>query len=140
MSEAKEGSSSGTFSWYLTEVIDTNSNFINYYYVKDEGKSYLSHIDYTGNQAQGLSPSATVEFFLESREDITSSYLSSSRIAISKRLKEVLVKLKGSLIWKYTLEYTYSPDTNRSLLTGVKQYASDGSALPEQRLEYQENG
>ncbi|MFH1691501.1 MAG: SpvB/TcaC N-terminal domain-containing protein [Candidatus Omnitrophota bacterium] len=138
-SEAKEGSSLGTFSWYLTKAIDTNSNYIDYYYTKDEGKAYLSRIEYTGNQDQGLSSSATVEFFLETREDITSSYLSSSRIAVTKRLKEVLVKLEGGLVWRYVLEYTYSPDTNRSLLTSVRQYASDGAALPEQKLGYQKN-
>ena len=136
---SKEGSSQGTFSWYLTKAIDANSNYVDYYYIKDEGKVYLSHIDYTGNESQGLSPSATVEFILETREDVASSYLSSSRIATAKRLKEVLVKLKGSLVWRYVLGYIYSPGTNRSLLISVKQFAADGKALPEQKLGYQEN-
>jgi len=133
---SKEVSSSGTFAWYITKAIDTNKNYIEYTYIKDEGKSYLSRIDYTGNEA-GFSPTNSVEFFLEGRDDVPSSYISSSKIATSKRLKEIQVKVNSDLVWKYVLEYGYSPDTNRSLLKSVKQYGVDGKVLPEQKLVYQ---
>ncbi len=135
-SSAKETSPSGTFAWYLTKAIDANKNYIEYTYIKDEGKSYLSRIDYTGNEA-GFSPTNSVEFFLESREDTPSSYISNARIAIAKRLHEIQVKVNSELVWRYVLEYEYSQDTNRSLLKSVKQYGADGKVLPEQKLSYQ---
>ena len=132
----REVSISGTFAWYITKAVDTNKNYIEYSYIKDEGKCYLSHIDYTGNEA-GFSPTNSVEFFLEGRDDVPSSYISSSKIATAKRLKEIQVKVNSDLVWKYVLEYEYSQDTNRSLLKSVKQYGADGKVLPEQKLSYQ---
>ncbi|MFH1440767.1 MAG: SpvB/TcaC N-terminal domain-containing protein, partial [Candidatus Omnitrophota bacterium] len=134
--DSKETSTSGTFSWYITKAIDTNGNYIEYYYTKDQGKAYLSRIDYTGNET-GVSPTNSVEFSLEPRDDIISSYISTSRIATAKRLKEVEAKVKGELVWRYELEYGYSPDSNRSLLKSVKQSGSDGKSLPQQRFNYQ---
>ncbi|MCU0666101.1 MAG: hypothetical protein MUF05_03290 [Candidatus Omnitrophica bacterium] len=135
-SESKEGSSKGTFSWYITKAMDINGNYLTYSYTKDQGKSYLSLINYTGHTS-GISPTNTVEFTLEDRTDIPSSYISSAKIATAKRLKEILVKIKGDLVWRYELEYAYSPDTNRSLLKSIKQVAADGKALPEQKFGYQ---
>lgn len=133
---AKEVSSEGTFSWFLTKGIDTNGNYIEYTYVKDDGKSYLSSISYAGNE-QGIAPTNLVEFILESREDSSSSYISTSRIAVNKRLKEIEVKLNGELVWRYEIEYGYSQDTNRSLISSVTQYAADGKSIPAQQFSYQ---
>lgn len=137
--DSKESSSKGTFSWHLTKAEDTNGNYIQYSYAKDEGKCYLSRIDYTGNN-NGLAPTNNVEFFLEPRTDVPSSYISGSRIATARRLKEIQVKQDSLLVWRYELEYAYSPDTNRSLLKSVTQFAADGKSLPVQRLSYQGSG
>jgi hypothetical protein len=134
--DAREGSSHGTFSWYLTKAVDTNGNYIAYTYVRDQGKCYLSRIDYTGNDS-GVSPTNTVEFFLESRDDVASSYISSGRIATAKRLKEIRVTVNSSVAWRYELNYSVSQDTNRSLLISFTQYASDDKNLPVQIFEYQ---
>ena len=135
-SSAKETSAKGTFSWYLTKAKDTNGNYLEFDYTTDQGKCYLSRIGYTGNDA-GIAPTNTVEFILEPRQDIPSSYISTAKVVTAKRLKEIQVKVHLDLVWRYVLEYTYSPDTNRSLLTSVKQLAGDGKMLPEQRLTYQ---
>ncbi|MFH1768460.1 MAG: SpvB/TcaC N-terminal domain-containing protein [Candidatus Omnitrophota bacterium] len=135
-SYSKEGSSKGTFAWYLTKAVDTNGNYIGYSYTKDQGKSYLWRIEYTGNE-MGLSPTQTVEFFLEARDDVASSYISSAKIATAKRLKEIHVKVNNDLVWRYELEYAYSPKTRRSLLVTVTQKSADDRALPPQRLKYQ---
>jgi hypothetical protein len=134
--DAKEGSTGGTFSWYVTKASDTNGNYIEFNYSKDHGKVYLSRIDYTGNEV-GVSPTNSVEFFLESRADVPSSYMSSVKVATAKRLKEIQVKVDSDLVWRYELEYSYSQDTNRSLLTSVTQSGSDGKSMPVQRFSYQ---
>jgi len=135
-SDSKETSFQGTFSWYLTKAVDTNGNYIEYQYTKDQGKSYLNRINYTGNE-MGISPANYVEFTLESRDDISNSYISSSKIVTARRLKEIQVKQNYDLVWRYVLEYEYSPDTSRSLLTSITQYASDNKSLPIQTLSYQ---
>lgn len=134
--DSRETSLQGTYSWALTKAIDTNGNYIEYSYVKDQGKTYLAHIDYTGNEI-GIAPTNSVEFFLESRSDVASSYISTSKIAVAKRLKEIQVKVNSSLVWRYVLEYAASTDTDRSLLTRITQYSSDNKNLPVQSFTYQ---
>lgn len=137
--DSKEISSKGTFSWHLTKAVDTNGNYIQFRYAKDQGKTYLSRIDYTGNDV-GLSPTNSIEFVLEpgQRDDIISSYISTSKITTAKRLKEIKVSQGYDLVWRYALEYGYSSDTNRSLLKSITQYGSDGKSLPKQEFTYQE--
>ncbi|MBF0522504.1 MAG: hypothetical protein HQL24_05540 [Candidatus Omnitrophica bacterium] len=138
-SDAREDATQGTFSWYLTKAIDTNGNYVAYSYTKDQGKNYLSRVDYTGNDID-VAPTNSVEFVLESREDVVPSYLSTSKISTAKRLKEIQVKANSQLVWRYVLDYSLSLDTNRSLLTSITQFASDGKSLPVQRMKYQSSG
>jgi len=136
--ESKETSPFGTFSWYLTKAIDNNNNYIIYTYIKDLGKSYLSRIDYTGNDATGTSPTNSVELFTESREDILSSYISSAKISTSRRLNRIETRVDTDPVWVYKLDYGLSPDTNRSLLKSVTQFdAKEEKSFPAQEFEYQ---
>ncbi len=134
---SKETSTEGTFSWYITKVIDTNTNYIEYSYTKNDGKCYLSSIEYTGNENVGFSPKHQIKFSLEPRDDVFSSYLSGAKIATTQRLSQVQVSVNAELVWRYALEYIYSEDTNRSLLKSITQYAADGKAFPTQTFTYQ---
>lgn len=135
--DSKETSPQGTYSWYLTKAVDTNGNFVEYDYSKDQGKVYLTLISYTGNESLSTSATNTVEFVLEPKDDIFSSYISGAKIVTAKRLKELRVKVNSDLVWRYVLEYGYSPDTNRSLLKSITQYGSDSKNAPIQRFDYQ---
>lgn len=139
--ESKETAPAGSFCWYVTRALDTNGNYLDYSYFKDQGKCYLSRIDYTGNENAGFSPTNSVEFILDpvNRQDVISSYLSGTKVSMAKRLKEILVKVNSQLVWRYVLEYAYSPDTNRSLLKSVTQYSADGLSLPVPKLSYQKS-
>ncbi|MFH1317766.1 MAG: SpvB/TcaC N-terminal domain-containing protein [Candidatus Omnitrophota bacterium] len=135
--DSKETSPKGTFSWYLNKAIDTNSNYIEYKYTKNQNKSYLSQINYTGSQTQGIQPTNTINFFLEDRTDLISSYISTNPITTAKRLKEIEINTNSQLVWRYKLEYDYSQDTNRSLLKRIRQLAADNKELPVQEFDYQ---
>jgi len=139
-SEAKETSPLGTFAWYLTKSRDTNGNTIAYSYVKDEGRSYLSHIEYTGNDVVGTPPRHTVDFVLEPRPDVPVSYLSGARIATAKRLKEIVASTNGEIVWHTYLTYGLSADTDRSLLASFQQCAADGLCFPAQQMSYCSSG
>jgi len=135
--DSKEITPSGTYLWNLTKAIDNNGNFIELLYTKDQEKSYLYQIEYTGNEITGTPPTNTIEFSLESRDDFTSSYISGAEIKLAKRLSEIYIKVQNDLVWRYLLTYEYSPDTNRSLLKTVTKYSSDGQAFPTQTFSYQ---
>ena len=137
--DSKEASPDGTFSWRLTKVVDNNGNYIALSYIKDEGKSYLSSIDYTGNEKTAYPPTHTVTFYLEDRDDVVSSYISGSKILMRKRLKTIEASIGYNLIWRYELNYEYAPETNRSLLKYIQRFTSDGKPFPEQRFYYQKH-
>ncbi|RLB71668.1 MAG: hypothetical protein DRH04_01275 [Deltaproteobacteria bacterium] len=136
--------SNGIFSWHLDRVEDTNGNYMTYTYVKDQGQIYPSQIDYNGHTS-GVSPTHQVLFTLEDRfvgddyKDVTFSYISSSRVTTAKRLKEIEVRVGGSLARKYEIEYIYSDSTGRSLIDSIQEIGKDGtSTLPEITFTYTE--
>ncbi len=128
--DSKESSIKGVFAWKLTQVMDNNGNTINFSYIKDEGKSYLSGISYNNGTHM-------IDFYLEDRNDIVSSYISGSKILMRKRLRRVEVSIGYDLAWRYELDYGYASETNRSLLKSVQRFTSDGKAFPVQEFNYQ---
>jgi len=137
--ESKEAGWGGTFSWYLTKVLDTNGNDVRYDYSKDSGKTYLLRITYTGNEDAGVVGKNSVDFVLEDRADHIFNYMSGAKIETTKRLKEILAKCNGDLVWRYAIEYGKSGDTDRSIVTSFQQCAGDGICFPSQTFEYQNN-
>ncbi|MFA5125280.1 MAG: SpvB/TcaC N-terminal domain-containing protein [Patescibacteria group bacterium] len=137
--ESREAGWGGTFSWYLTRVLDTNGNDVKYDYAKDAGKTYLLRIIYTGNENAGVTGRNSVDFVLEDRADHVFSYISGTKIETAKRLKEILAKCNGDLVWRYVIEYGKSDDTDRSVVASFQQCAGDGSCFPKQAFEYQSN-
>ncbi|MEW6115271.1 MAG: SpvB/TcaC N-terminal domain-containing protein [Nitrospirota bacterium] len=132
------------FKWCLDKVQDLNGNYMTVTYFKDQGEIYLEQINYTGN-VKGLSPAAYVKFIRESRTDAPPMYTTNALVKMAYRLKtiEVHYVLEGvdSLVRRYSLNYTYSPDSYRSTLTSVTQYGSDGvSALPSTTFGWQTGG
>ena len=135
--EAKEPGSGGTFSWYLTKAIDTNGNYVVFNYTSDQGKAYVYRIEYTGNTS-GTAPTNSVDFTLESRDDVASSYISGVKISTAMRLKEVSMSVGQDLAWRYAFEYGYSPDTGRSRITSITQFTSDDKSYPAHTFHYQD--
>lgn len=135
--DSKETSASGTFLWNLTKVTDNNANFIELNYTKDQNKTYLYYIEYTGNENTQTPPKNRIDFILEDRTDVSSNYIFGSEVKTAKRLSQIQVKQQNGLVWRYEFTYGYSQDTKRSLLTSITQYSSDGAALPTQTFTYQ---
>jgi len=139
-STSKEiGLNNATYNWYITKAVDNNSNYITYDYIKDQGKCYLSKVEYTGNEAAHVSAKYRIDFYLSDRDDTQSSYISGEKITTAKRLDKIEVYFDGVLVWKYQLDYVYSLDTGRSLLESFTQYTSDGKEFPAQTFTYQKS-
>ncbi len=139
-SSSRMTNQNGIYRWNLDKVVDVNGNSMSFNFVTDGGQTYLNQIQYTGNENEGDLPSYTVDFILESRPDVSSSYQSLAKVTIAKRLKEILVKYNGELIKRYAFQYTLSPDTFRSLLTSISVFGTDNTtSLPPIQYQYNQN-
>lgn len=134
---SRQSNPKGTFKWCLDKIVDIHGNYLTISYLLDQGQLYPQQIQYTGKEG-GEVPTHTVDFSYGDRTDVFSNYRSNSEIKTAKRLKEIDIKVSGERARKYVLEYIYSVDTSRSLLTSVTQYGSDGvSSLPPITFNYQ---
>ena len=130
------GDSNKTFGWYLNRVEDVYGNYVTYIYDKPaDSQIYPAEIQYTGGNA--LAPDKSVIFnYSENRSDKMYSYRSGWRIATTKLLSSIHVKLGGVLQWRYELAYATSQDTGRSLLKSVTVYDKEGKSLPPKTFTY----
>ena len=129
------------FRWALDKVVDVHGNTLTVTYAKDQGQLYPAQIDYTGHDPSSLAPANRIVFTLESRPDVETSYRSGFAVTTAKRLKTIEAKatVSGvvSLARRYTLAYTQSPRTGRSLLSAVTQVGTDGTtSLPATTFTY----
>ncbi len=127
------------FRWALDRVVDVNGNETVITYTKDANLLYLSNISYNGNINDGsITARNTVDFELTARQDKTISLQPGFRVETTKLLTNVIVKANGSLVRRYSLAYTNSPSTFRSLLASATVFGTDNTSyLPAQRFNYQ---
>jgi len=134
-----QGFSGSTFRWVLNKVIDVNGNETLLKYMTDGGNLYLTNIAYNANiNSPNLAATHTVDFVLTNRPDTNIALISGYRVQTRKRLAEIQVKVSGSNVRKYVLNYTTSSSTSRSLLASITEYGSDYStSLPPVTFNYQ---
>ena len=140
--DSEQTAAGGTFRWCLRKVLDTNGNFLTVTYVKDQGQSYLSRIDYTGHETSGVqdvAPANYVTFITEARPDVDVSYRSGAEAKTALRLKEIAAYAQNQLARKYVLTYAQSQRSGRSLLASVTQVGADGvTSMPAMTFTYQD--
>ncbi len=140
-SASRQDNAYGIFKWCLDRVEDTNGNYMTVSYTKDQGEIYIDRIEYTGHTS-GLSPSNSVQFVYETRNDAPLMYRIKSAVRTAKRLKTIEIRsLNNELARKYELAYSYSPASGRSLLSHVYQYGTDNVSWQEVlNLTWQQGG
>lgn len=132
--------SKGTFSWALDKILDKRGNYLSISYVQEENNLYPSTILYTANENTGLAEKNRIVFNYETRPDVFISYIIGARVKKEKRLSSIEVYFDDGLVRKYSFEYTKGGSTQRSLLSEVNQYGSDGTtALPSITFSYHSN-
>ncbi len=124
--------------WSLDRIKDRNGNSIFFTYEEnpapnDRGAVYLSKIEYSNDKKR------VIEFILEG-SDRPDTYMiidQGSEVVESRRLAEILITVDGSRARKYLLNYSMNEIQNKSLLTSITQYGSDGiTSLPPVTFEY----
>jgi len=125
--------SNRVYKWCLDKVVDPNGNYIAVSYEKDQGQIYLKQIDYTGNEGSSAwPPNISVIFHLEDgRPDMNKVYITLFEVVTAKRMKTVEVRSLDGLVHAYSLFYSQSDSSSRSLLTKVQQIAGDVIITPE---------
>src|SRR5215471_8041945 len=131
------------FRWALRTEQDTNGNAVQYGYWCDPGQNcYLDTIGYNGT---------TIRLWREARPDDI-SFANGSYVGHTNfRLKTVEVDVSGRPLRAYRLTYATGGDSNRSVLTGVREYGTDvaidgtgtvtgGTSLPAQTMGYTAGG
>nr|WP_255679752.1 SpvB/TcaC N-terminal domain-containing protein [Methylocystis sp. WRRC1] len=112
------------YKWMLTEVRDTNNDFITYQYYKDAGQIYPSSIIYTGNGAtNGV---FQIDFTRTSRTDNKQlTALAGFPVKTNYRISEIAASVNGSWARKYALSTGTGVAGNRLLLTGITESGRD---------------
>lgn len=122
--------------WSLDKVNDTHNNSIYYNYLEnpnadDNGTVYLNKIEYNNDRQR------IIYFDIESRTDKYCVYDQGSKVCLAGRLKNINVTANGSLVRRYSLDYTYNNATSKSLLSSITEYGSDSSSsLPATNFSY----
>jgi len=128
------------YAWLLERTEDPHGNWIAYAYgmPADSGVAYLERIEYA--QA-GAPANRSVEFLREFRPDRAISYRAGFREVTDERIWRIQVRAAASAaVTHYDLEYTASPDSNRSLLERVTRFGADAaSSLPPWEFAYSES-
>jgi RHS repeat-associated protein len=133
--------------WYMSRSSDHSGNTISYTYNKDAstGENKPASVSWGANSAQNTPHFARVNFVYETRPDARLGYLAGSRLDERLRLKTIAssvdVSNDSSGNWvpalTYTLAYTQSPSSGRSLLQSVTACDVE-RCLPATTLRYGE--
>jgi RHS repeat-associated protein len=130
------------FVWGLKQVRDISGNTVTYFYDKPGGTGvgaanaglgqelYLSKILYTGSITSNTpdDPAYEVDLVRESRPDVGVDGRGGFLRVTSERLKQIVIKYRGSVVRSDTLNYKTGV-FGKSLLTSVGQYGKDGTAV-----------
>ncbi len=124
------GNGSTVLNWYINKVTDLNGNYMTYTYGKSGNEMWIDRIDYTGNEAAGLSPYARVQFEYDTGIHVGTVFAAGYAIRQTRLLRAVKVLYKNNggyeLVRQYNL--SYSNDSPKKLVS-VQLMAADSSVL-----------
>jgi len=127
----KYSTPSGTLRWGQTSSVDTHNNTVTYTWTCPTDDDCYPDTVVFGPYS--------VQISREARPDVMSfatGHASTLR-RMRSRLSSIAVRYAGALVREYRLAYTTSGLTARSLLQSVREYGSDGTALPPHVFQYQ---
>jgi RHS repeat-associated protein len=118
--------------WALNKISNTNGNYLTITYVNDtaNGQIYPSRIDYTMNNATGLTAHQSVQFFYNTnRPDVVPLYQAGSLQRTTVLLTNIKTYYNSTLVQDYRLAYQLGSATTRSRLASVTRCDAAGNCL-----------
>ncbi|MFW5752325.1 MAG: hypothetical protein ACOCW8_03185, partial [bacterium] len=132
----------GIYKWYLNKVTDSNGNYIRYFYdSKEDGETWISRIEYGGNENTGDSHACSVEFRYYSMQELELTagtlpkYIAGNELTRERVLKEIVTKSSSEVYRRYHLDYDINA-LKTPFLTKVEVQNRDGESLPETVFEW----
>ncbi len=110
----------GVLTWALTKVEDRAGNYMTYHYARSSTEQRIAEIKYTGNDAAGLQPYASVKFEYEDRAHERNFFVVGHEYKLQKRLSNVKSFYGTDLVRDYRLSYQEIDDAPH--LTSVTEY------------------
>ena len=117
------GAGGSTFGYYLVEMVDTYDHRIRYDYELDGGRPYVTHIGWVYRSP--TNPRYEVEFEYEPREDVLSDGKPGAEILLTRRLRNVRVRVNTQQLRRYQL--TYQPYAQTGGLTRLARVTTYGT-------------
>jgi len=114
--------------WVVTKVTDTNGNYFTVSYTGNSNYNelYPQRIDYTGNESASLSPYASVRFNYQNTTDTAYTYISGKIVRKLKCISSISAFYGETKVRE--LRMTYGVVNNKQLLSGITEYAQDGTS------------
>ena len=131
----------GVYTWFVNKVKDNFGNYIKYNYAsKEDGETWISSIEYNGNQNTSIEPTCKIEFNyytlqeLNVNTSLTPVFIGGNRITFGKILKNIKVFSNNNLIKTYTLKFNIPSSSDvhligRPLLSSVEVINQQGEKL-----------
>lgn len=121
-----QSESDSTLFWLVSKVSDTKGNYFTVAYGGDASTNdfYPSHVDYTGNATEGLSPYASIRFTYMRNPYSPVTYVNGVMVKRSRVLSSVKLFMGNHAVRSFRLDYQ---TINRKYqLSKVTEFASDG--------------
>ncbi len=113
--------------WRINRMKDQHDNYIDFYYIENNGESYIDEIKYTGNIATSLDPYNSIKFTFGTRTDVNGSYVGGCKVPKTKVLTSISLKTEGDeLVREYQFRYIFDFYTH---LNEIVEYGSDHKYL-----------
>lgn len=111
------------YKWMISEIRDTNDNYIKYEYYKDDGQIYPSVITYTGNgSTDGI---FEVFFDREAVPSPTVQFSSGFSVSTEERISEIRTEVQGDWVRKYEMAYSAGDNGEENLLDTIIESGID---------------
>ena len=108
-----------------------------------------ARIDYTGNDAAGITPYNSIRFVYDDRADHSVSYSLGAKVEMTKRVKRIQAWNWEEMVKEYVFDYKISTTTERSRLSAVQeiglvranpQTPGQREAFPQTTFKYKTEG
>lgn len=133
--DARISGGSSIYTWRLNKVSDANGNYMTYTYGQENGESWISKIDYTGNTINGKRPYATMIFNYDIRNDKNTYYHKDLKYVQKRILTTISSFSLGELTRKYDFIYTFV-DQNTQLIE-IKETGTDGTSFNTKKVNWE---
>ncbi|MEY3417126.1 MAG: hypothetical protein RL060_1238, partial [Bacteroidota bacterium] len=123
-----------TLMWRINKIADANGNYMIFTYGQTNGESWIQTIEYTGNDAAGLSPYHKIQFIYDQRSDNNTCYSEFGKVAQPRLLASIVMYTSNIMFKKYDMNY--ASNLVYSQLSELRETGIDGTSLNTTKMDW----